>query len=232
MSIHTSLVVPVFNESGNILPLVEVAHRMLCARGKPFEMIFVDDGSTDDTAAELASAAARFASLRVLTRPHAGQADALLAGLAAADGEVIATMDGDGQNDPHDLPGLLDRLEAGDLDMICGWRRSRHDPWVRRIMSGIANRVRRRILADGVHDAGCQLRAFRAVVRGAFFPMELAQSFLPAMAAAAGYRVGEVPVRHHARTRGVSKYGLGRLWWRPAAAMLRLRRELRRRHHP
>jgi hypothetical protein len=131
-------------------------------------------------------------------------------------------MDGDGQNDPRDYPALLALVESGNVDLACGWRVDRHDSTLRRIMSRIANVVRGAILKDGVHDSGCQLRVMRREVRDAFFPMELMQSFIPALAVAAGFRVGEAPVRHHARLHGDSKYGLGRLWWRPAAAMLGL----------
>jgi hypothetical protein len=132
-------------------------------------------------------------------------------------------MDGDGQNDPRDYPALLALVESGKVDLACGWRVDRHDSTLRRIMSRVANVVRGAVLKDGVHDAGCQLRVMRREVRDAFFPMELMQSFIPALAVAAGFRVGEVPVRHHTRQHGESKYGLARLWWRPMVAMLRLR---------
>jgi hypothetical protein len=132
-------------------------------------------------------------------------------------------MDGDGQNDPRDNPALLALVESGGVDLACGWRVDRHDSTLRRIMSRVANVVRGAVLKDGVHDAGCQLRVMRREVRDAFFPMELMQSFIPALAVAAGFRVGEMPVRHHARQQGTAKYGLGRLWWRPAAAMIGLR---------
>ncbi|MBL9190391.1 MAG: glycosyltransferase [Opitutaceae bacterium] len=219
-----SLVIPVFNEAGNILPLAERCVDVLRELGRPFECIFVNDGSTDSTAAEIAAAAARWPEVRELRmEKNSGQALALLAGLRAAQGEFLLMMDGDGQNDPRDYPALLALVESGRVDLACGWRVDRHDSTLRRIMSRIANIVRGAILKDGVHDSGCQLRVMRREVREAFFPMELMQSFIPALAVAAGFRVGETPVRHHARTHGDSKYGLGRLWWRPAAAMLGLR---------
>jgi glycosyltransferase involved in cell wall biosynthesis len=160
---------------------------------------------------------------------NSGQAVALLTGLRAARGEYLLMMDGDGQNDPRDYPALLALVESGKVDLACGWRVDRHDSTVRRIMSRIANVVRGAVLKDGVHDAGCQLRVMRREVREAFFPMELMQSFIPALAVAAGFRVGEVPVRHHPRTRGESKYGLRRLLWRPAVAMIKLKWRLRQR---
>lgn len=219
-----SLVVPVYNEAGNILPLVAGSVEVLRGLGRPFEFILVNDGSTDATAAEIAEAHARWPECRELRLArNSGQAVALLTGLRAARGEYLLMMDGDGQNDPRDFPALLALVEAGRVDLACGWRVDRHDTTLRRVMSRLANTVRGAILRDGVHDAGCQLRVMRREVRDAFFPMELMQSFIPALATAAGFRVGEAPVRHHAREHGTSKYGLGRLWWRPAAAMLGLR---------
>jgi glycosyltransferase involved in cell wall biosynthesis len=223
-------VVPLFNEAGNIMPVVGAAVEVLAALGGPFEVILVNDGSTDSTSTEIAAAAARWPACRELRMPrHMGQADALLAGLQAAQGEWILTMDADGQNDPRDFPAFLRLAESGPFDLVCGWRVERQDPLIRRMMSHLANGVRRTILADRVHDAGCQLRVMRRAVRTALRPMELLQSFIPALAVAAGFRVGELPVRHHPRGHGRSKYGLAKLWWRPAVAMMRLRWKLWRR---
>ena len=219
-----SLVIPLYNEAGNILPLVGDCVNVLNGIGRPFEVILVNDGSTDSTSDEIAACAARWPQCRELRMErNSGQALALLAGLKAAAGDFIVTMDGDGQNDPADVPALLRLVETRACDLACGWRADRHDSTLRRIMSRVANAVRGRFLGDRVHDSGCQLRVMRREVAGAFYPMELMQSFVPALAKAAGFRLGELPVRHHARSRGVSKYGLGRLWWRPAVAMLGLR---------
>ncbi len=219
-----SLVVPFYNEAGNILPLAERSVDVLRGIGRPFEFILVNDGSTDSTAAEIAQASQRWPEcVELQMEKNVGQARALLAGLTAARGDYLLMMDGDGQNDPRDFPILLELVDSGAVDLACGWRVDRHDSTLRRIMSRVANRVRGALLQDGVHDAGCQLRVMRREVRTAFFPMELMQSFIPALAVAAGFRVGEKPVRHHARKYGDSKYGLGRLWWRPAAAMVGLK---------
>lgn len=224
-----SLVVPFYNEAGNIRPLLASAADVLRKRGAEFEMLLVDDGSTDGTPGELAAIAAAEPRSRVIRFPsNRGQAAALLEGLRQARGEIILTMDGDGQNDPRDFPALLARLEEGGADLVCGIRTPRHDSGLRRVMSRIANAVRSRYLGDGLHDAGCQLRVFRREIVAALQPSPLLQAFIPAMAAAAGFRLAELPVAHHPRQAGTSKYGLRRLWWMPFAEMVRLRRQLRR----
>jgi glycosyltransferase involved in cell wall biosynthesis len=231
MSPHYSLVIPFHNEGGNVLPLVGRAVDVLSGLGKPYEVVLVNDGSTDETAAEVADAISRWPACRALDLPaRLGQAGALLAGLRSARGCVILTMDGDGQDDPGDFPALLVPIEAGRLDLVCGWRVERNDSFLRRAASRIANRVRGAVLGDRVHDAGCQVRAMRRAVVGVLRPMELLQAFVPALAASAGLSVGELPVHHHPRLRGTSKYGFAELWWRPAAAMLQLRWDLWR--HP
>lgn len=222
-----SLVIPFYQEAGNVGPVVSGACRVLQQLDPGFEAIFVNDGSTDATGRELAEAVAALPRARVVTlAENRGQAAALALGLCQAQGELIFTMDGDGQNDPADFPALLELLERERLDLVCGRRCDRRDSPLRRAMSWLANAVRRRVLRDCVHDAGCQLRVFRRAVIGALRPSPLMQSFLPAMAAAAGYRVAELPVRHHPRRNGASKYRLGNLWWRPFAEMIRLRRVL------
>ncbi|HEY8993600.1 MAG TPA: glycosyltransferase family 2 protein [Lacunisphaera sp.] len=227
-----SLVIPFYQEEGNIASVVPDACAVVAELDPGFEAILVDDGSTDGTGRALTEIAATDPHCRVITQPeNRGQASALLAGLQQARGELIFTMDGDGQNDPRDFPALLARIERDGLDVSCGWRVDRHDGVLRRMMSRLANVVRSRLLHDNIHDAGCQLRVFRREVIAALRPSPLMQSFLPAMAVAAGFRVGELPVRHHPRTHGDSKYGLHNLWWRPFTEMLRLHRELPRPRH-
>jgi len=228
-----SLVIPFFQEAGNALPLLVLARGTLDSLDGGCEVILVDDGSTDGTAEELAAAAAADSRCRVIRlERNAGQAAALYRGLREARGEIVLTMDGDGQNDPRDFPALLAVIGRGEADVACGWRVDRRDRWTRRISSRIANAVRRFVLRDGVHDAGCQLRVFRREVMAALRPTGMLQAFLPAMAASAGFRVREVPVRHHARRCGASKYGARNLSWRPsvelAAAWWRLRVMARR----
>jgi dolichol-phosphate mannosyltransferase len=225
---HYSLVVPFYTEAGNILPLIAATVSVLDTLARPYEIILVNDGSTDATASEINACIARWPQCRALHQPrNLGQATALLDGLRSSHGEIILTMDGDGQNDPRDFPLLLAPVEAGTLDVACGWRHDRHDSWLRRKMSRLANLVRGRLLGDNLHDSGCQLRVMRREVISALFPFELLQSFLPAILIAAGFRLGEFRVRHHPRTRGEAKYGLRQLWLRPTLAMFRLRRRLR-----
>lgn len=228
MNPRHSLVVPVFNEAGNLAPLLASAVEVFSALGAPFEIVLVDDGSTDATAAEIAAARARWPQVRALAHArNLGQAASLLDGLREAKGELLFTMDGDGQNDPCDFPDLLAPVAAGRLDLACGWRVDRHDSTLRRALSRLGNAIRRRALGDGLHDGGCQLRVFRREIVGALFPVDFLQSFLPAIAVATGFRVGEFPVRHHPRVHGRAHFGLRQLWWRPAVALLRVRRHLR-----
>ena len=205
--IEFSLVIPVYNEAGNLRPLTHSAIEVLRGLGRPFEIILFDDGSTDDTHEEIVEAQRQYPELAPirLTR-NTGQAAALLIGLQAARGDYLLMMDGDGQNDPADFPALIALVTSNQVDLACGWRVHRHDSALRKLMSRLANAVRRTVLNDGVHDAGCQLRVMRQAVRTAFFPMELMQSFIPALAVAAGFRVGEIPVQHHRRTHGQRRH--------------------------
>jgi dolichol-phosphate mannosyltransferase len=228
VSLRYSLVIPCYNEAGNLGPLLGAAWPVLEKLGASWEAVLVDDGSTDGTSALLDAIAARRREVRVIHFPqNRGQAAALLAGLQAARGEIILTMDGDGQNDPRDYPAMIDLLSRSGADVVCGWRRDRHDTLLRKIMSRLANAVSSRVLRDGLHDNGSQIRAFRREVVAVLQLRPLLQSFLPAIAVAAGFRVVEIPVRHHPRAHGISKYGLRQLWWRPFIEMLKLRWQLR-----
>ena len=204
-----SVVVPVRNEGENILPLVAEIRAALA--GVEHEIVYVDDGSTDETPARLREAG-------VMVRRHrasCGQSAAIVTGVRAARGTWVATLDGDGQNDPADIPALLIRAReagAGPL-LVAGHRTQRRDSWVKRRSSRIANKVRAALLGDSTPDTGCGLKLFE---RAAF--LELPQfdhmhRFLPALFLRAGGRVLSVPVNHRPRVRGQSNYGtLDRLW--------------------
>jgi dolichol-phosphate mannosyltransferase len=202
-----SVVVPLFQEAENVAPLVAELLPVLAAIDRPFEVLLVDDGSTDGTAARLAAVAARERDVRVITlRRHAGQSAALLAGFDAARGDVVVTLDGDLQNDPADIPALLAAL--GDADIACGVRRRRRDPWRRRVAGRVANAVRRWALHDGLHDVGCSLKAFprRHVARLPRF--DGVHRFLATLLVWQGCRAREVDVNHRPRQAGRSKYGV------------------------
>jgi dolichol-phosphate mannosyltransferase len=210
--VQLSVVIPVRNEQDNILPLLEEIHAALDGKAD-FEVVYVDDGSTDATPQRLADGQARFPRLRVLAhRESCGQSTALLTGVRAARGEWVATLDGDGQNDPADIPKLM-AARADGLAMIAGYRKSRRDTWIKRISSRIANGVRSSLLGDATPDTGCGLKLFR---RATFLELPYfshMHRFLPALVQRAGGRTVSVEVNHRPRSRGVSNYGtLDRLW--------------------
>jgi dolichol-phosphate mannosyltransferase len=207
-----TVVIPAYNEVANVEPCYRELACVLEAYGQPFEILFVDDGSTDGTSGVLRTLASADRRLRVLRfRRNAGQTAALHAGFRAARGAVVVTMDADLQNDPHDIPKLLAALPG--QDAVCGWRVDRHDPWTKRIASRVANRVRDRFTRDGVHDTGCTLKAFRREAVQELHLYRGMHRFLPALLQMEGRRVAEVPVSHRPRRAGISKYGnWGRLW--------------------
>ena len=211
-----SIVVPVRNEAENILPLIAEIHAALHGRGE-FEVLYVDDGSTDATRERLAEAMALHPRLRVIAhRESCGQSAALLSGVRAARGEWIATLDGDGQNDPADMATLLaarDAARTADLQLVCGHRKRRKDVWLKRMASRIANGVRSRLLGDATPDTGCGLKL---VLRAAYLELPVfdhMHRFLPALIQRNGGATLSVEVNHRPRTRGQSNYGvLDRLW--------------------
>jgi glycosyltransferase involved in cell wall biosynthesis len=206
-----SVVVPVYNEEDNVEPLLEALEAVLEGLGRPSEVILVDDGSTDGTVSRLREAVARFPILRVVRlRSNFGQTAALAAGFDLARGELIVTMDGDRQNDPADIPRLIDKLKEG-YDVVSGWRRDRQDPfWARQLPSQLANGLISWITGVHLHDYGCALKVYRReILRDVALYGEM-HRFLPALARWVGATVGELPVSHWPRRSGVSKYGLGR----------------------
>ena len=211
--LQVSIVIPVYNEEANLADLVARVGTAMLRSGKRFELICVDDGSRDGSAAALEALAANHSWLKplYLIRNY-GQSAALQAGFDAAQGEIIVTLDGDLQNEPDDVPELLKLLDAQpEIDVISGWRRDRQDRAVsRKLPSVLANRLISRVTGVELHDYGCALKVYRAdVIRGLRLYGEL-HRFIPALAAEVGAKIVEVPVRHHARTRGQSKYGIDR----------------------
>lgn len=201
---RVSVVVPVYNEEGNVLPLAEEFSRIQPAL-PDLEVIFVDDGSRDGTPARLKEAAARWPFIRAFrTERNCGQTAAMLAGLRQAAGEVCVTMDGDRQNNPADIPRLVERV--GEFDVVCGYRAKRRDSWGRRVGSRIGNGVRNLFVHDGIRDTGCSLKAFKRACVDDLPWLNGTHRFMPAHFKLNGRTVVEVPVDHRPRTEGVSKY--------------------------
>jgi glycosyltransferase involved in cell wall biosynthesis len=205
-----SIVIPVYNEVENVRELHQQLTAALDPLGRPYEMLLVDDGSTDGTLPALLAIERDDPRVRVLRlRRNFGQTAAFSAGFDHARGDVIVTSDGDLQNDPQDIPALLARLDEG-YDMVCGWRRRRHDSFSRVLPSRIANGLISWSTGVHLHDYGCSLKAIRAeVVKGLRLYGEM-HRFIPAVASWMGVAVTEMEVNHRPRTRGRSKYGLGR----------------------
>ena len=201
-----SVLIPVYNEAENVLPLLAEIDQALANR-PPVEIIFVDDGSDDETHARLKPAGAGRPNLRVLRNDRrSGQSAALVTGVRAATGEWIATLDGDGQNDPADLPRFIAAVAAdGGLSLVGGLRQKRRDTLSRRLASRLANGLRQAILRDGCSDSACGLKLFR---REAFLSLPTFDGmhrFLPALFLRQGFHASYIPVAHRARRRGVSK---------------------------
>lgn len=209
-----SVVVPFYNEEENV-PLV--AERVAAVfAGLPdyeYECLFVNDGSTDGTRAQLERLARENPRIRpVHMARNSGQSAALVAGMRRASGAYVLTIDGDLQNDPGDFGRLLELLK--EYDCVCGYRANRHDSRWRKVQSRIANRVRNAILHDGIRDTGCGTKGFRRVCVDHVVPFNGMHRYFAVMMRRAGFSIAECPVTHHPRVHGVSKYGLGNRLWR------------------
>jgi dolichol-phosphate mannosyltransferase len=198
-----SVVVPVFNEEENISILQ--SELSVALSGLDYEIVFVDDGSTDRSFAKIASAP----RTRVLQfEKNAGQSAALYAGIRAARGQTIVMIDSDLQNDPADIPRLIEEISRG-ADLACGYRARRKDTLTKRLTSRIANLVRSRFTKDYVRDTGCTLKAMRRECIDTLVPFKGMHRFIPALIRGAGYRLVEIPVNHRPRRFGQTKYGFG-----------------------
>lgn len=209
--IDVSIVIPFYNEKENVRQLIEAIVSVMAGQSWTYEIIAVDDGSSDGTWDEMAVLANAHTFFRpILLRRNFGQTPALAAGLDRARGERIITMDGDYQNDPEDIPALMHKLDEG-YDMISGWRKDRKDAYLsRRFPSLLANRLIQKVTRVSVSDLGCSLKIYRReIIEDIQLYGEL-HRFLPVLAKWAGARIGEIPVRHHPRRYGKSKYGLTR----------------------
>jgi dolichol-phosphate mannosyltransferase len=198
-----SVVVPVFNEEDNIVELQKQIAEAL--KDVDYELVIVDDGSTDATVSRVVKSE----RVRLLEfAKNAGQSAAMHAGIHQAKGEILVLLDGDLQNDPADIPAMIERLNAG-FDLVCGYRAKRKDTPFKRLQSRIANNVRSRFIGDNVRDTGCTLKVMRRDCREALLLFNGMHRFIPALIGAMGWRVTEMPVNHRARIHGISKYGFG-----------------------
>jgi glycosyltransferase involved in cell wall biosynthesis len=207
-----SVILPVFNERENLGPLLQEIEEALEHTGKTYEIIAIDDGSDDGSTALLGELTATHPSLRaIFFRRNSGQAAAFDAGFRNASGDVVVTMDADLQNDPKDIPALIEKLESGGYDLVTGWRKDRKDgALLRKIPSRIANRMIRRMTGTKVHDLGCSLKVYRRHVTDEMRLYGEMHRFISVLAASQGAKIGEMVVNHRARRAGVSKYGIRR----------------------
>jgi glycosyltransferase involved in cell wall biosynthesis len=210
---EVSLVIPVYNEEENLPILHAEIRQAMEGTGRPYEVLYVDDGSTDGSPAILRGLAEQDPHVRILRqRRNHGQSAALDAGFRFAKGDIIVTLDADLQNDPDDIPRLLERI--GEYDVVSGVRARRQDSWVRRISSRIANGIRNRVTHESVTDVGCTLRAARAEYTRRIPVFNGMHRFLPTLLRMEGARVTEVPVNHRPRLHGQPKYNIRNRIWR------------------
>src|SRR3954454_2238871 len=203
---YLSLVIPAYNEQENVPTLLERVSAALAQAGRPFEVIIVDDGSTDDTPRLLAEAMTRYPWLRVLRMArNGGQSAAFEAGFDAARGQVIATIDADLQNDPEEIPRLLPLLDG--YDMVTGWRKDRQDTAFRKWQSRQANRIRNWITQETVNDSASSLKLYKAPVIKGIKLFRGAHRYFPTLVKMRGFTVREEPVKHSPRFAGTAKYG-------------------------
>ncbi|MFH0793134.1 MAG: glycosyltransferase family 2 protein [bacterium] len=219
---YLSVVVPVKNEEGNVEPLLQELQQVLAKMDRPYEIVYVDDGSTDKTLQVLLKRQKKIPQLRVIKFDrNYGQTAALDAGIRNARGEVVVTLDGDLQNDPADLPTLVAALES--CDLAIGYRAKRHDTRVRKISSRIANNFRNWATHDNTIDTGCTLKAFRRRCLERIKLYEGMHRFLPLLFKMEGFAVRQFPVNHRPRRHGKAKYGIGNRVWKGLKDLMAVR---------
>jgi dolichol-phosphate mannosyltransferase len=223
-----SIVIPVYNEEDNIKPLSAELQEVLHGLGRPYEIIFVDDGSVDKSFNVLKEVASQDPQIRVIRfRKNTGQTAAFDAGFRAAQGAIVVTMDADLQNDPQDIPQLLEKI--GKFDVVCGWRYQRKDPWIKIVSSKIANFVRNKLSQEDIVDTGCSLKAFRSECLQNVKLFNGMHRFLPTLAKMEGFTVTQVKVKHRPRRFGTTKYNISNRMIRAFTDLLAVR-WMKRRH--
>lgn len=202
-----SIVIPVYNEQDNLAPLLAELVPVMDNLSKSYEVIFIDDGSTDRSLQILIELANKYPILRVIKfQKNSGQSAAFDAGFKLAEGEAVVTMDADLQYDPRDIPGLLERLK--DFDVVCGWRKDRQDPWIKLISTKIANTIRNKFSGENIKDIGCSLKAFRRNFLANLKMYKGMHRFIPTLLKMQGAKVTEIEVKHLPRKHGRSKYNI------------------------
>ena len=211
-AIDLSVVIPIYNERENLAPLEEKLNENLLKLDLSYEVVLVDDGSLDGSDELIRTLQKHNPHLRLIRfAKNFGQSAAFVAGFRAARGRIIVTMDADLQNDPADIPLLLNKIE--EFDVVCGWRHKRNDPWIKKVSSKIANSVRNRLSDETIADTGCSLKAFRRECFDNIILFNGMHRFFPTLMKMEGFRVTEVKVSHHPRLHGKSKYNIrNRLW--------------------
>jgi len=222
-----SVVIPIHNEEENIRELIAEIEPAMNSLGKPWELICIDDGSTDSSLLILQELCKTRPYLRILAfKRNYGQSSAFAAGFEHARGRFVITLDGDGQNDPSDIPELAKAIV--DCDLVVGWRVHRRDPWNKRMISRLSNWVRSRVCQDEMHDTGCSLKIYRKEALRKIKMYKGMHRFLPALFCMEGLRVREIPVKHRERKHGVTKYHFFNRSIGPILDMLMVRWMLRR----
>ncbi|MGO8987905.1 MAG: glycosyltransferase family 2 protein [bacterium] len=217
--IDISVVIPVYNEEENLPVLIPQIAEVLKPLGKTYEMICVDDGSKDQSRHLLKKMLLEYPQIRILGfKKNCGETAAGAAGIKEARGGIVITIDADLQNDPKDIPRMLDYLN--EYDMVTGWRQKREDSWVKRITSRIANRIRNSLSGEEIQDSGCTFRAYKRECLQEIKLYKGMHRFIPTLVKMEGYRVIEIPIAHHPRKFGVSKYTTWNRMWRALIDLL------------
>lgn len=222
-----SIIIPVYNEEENICILHDALREVFTSLSGHYEILWVNDGSTDKSLEILSELKHRSSTNRIIhfSQNH-GQTAALAAGFSKAQGDILITLDADLQNDPRDIPGMLEQLP--EYDMVAGWRFERHDTFIRRISSRIANSVRNRFTWDNIMDTGCSLKVYKKECLQNIKLFNGMHRFLPTLIRNEGYSVIQYKVRHHPRLHGTSKYGIGNRLWRGIYDLIAVRWMLKR----
>lgn len=212
MGVDISVIIPTYNEEENVEVLYKELKTVLCSLKFNFEIIFIDDCSTDTTNQRLLAIHTIDPTVKIIKfRKNFGQSAAMKAGFEHAQGRLIISMDADLQNDPHDIPPMIEKIEKENFDIVCGWRYNRKDPVPKKLFSKLANRIRSILTGETIHDSGCTLRIYK---REATRDIELfgeLHRYIPAMLLWKGYRIGEIKTNHRQRVSGKSKYNWKRL---------------------